>query len=59
MMIMTVHGNCRVNGTPSLGRRGGLCHWRGGSAHPDRAGQQDNQHTTSTTLQVRRGSRLS
>jgi hypothetical protein len=35
------------------GSRGGLR--RRAQAHPDRAAPQDNQHTTSITLQVRRG----
>jgi len=55
-MIMTVSGNCRVNGAPSLVDVVVSGAGAGGSAHPDRAAQQDNLHTTSITLQVRRGS---
>jgi Transposase IS116/IS110/IS902 family len=49
MMIKTVDGNCSLNGAPAWSTRC-LCPRRGGSAHPDRAAQQDNQHTTTITL---------
>jgi hypothetical protein len=54
-MIMTVYGNCSVNDTPSLVHLVACA--AGAVAVPiqDRAAQQDNQHTTSITVQVRRG----
>jgi hypothetical protein len=44
-----------VNGTPSLVQVGACAkpRWR---AHPDRAAQQDIQHTASIKLRVTRGS---
>jgi hypothetical protein len=52
---MTVYGNCSVNDTPSLVHLVACA--AGAVAVPiqDRAAQQDNQHTTSITVQVRRG----
>jgi hypothetical protein len=59
-MIRTVDGNCRVNGTPSLGPRDGLCRRRGGSAHPGRAAPagQPEHHQHHASGQARQSPQL-
>ena len=53
---MTVSGSLQCERHTQAGPLGGLRCKRGGSAHPERAVQQVNQHTTSLALQVKRGS---